>query len=125
MKDLILSTAKATIPSGTSIAVWDWEILDELLKKTKKKKQGNAIDDNNDNARQRGNKKGTKEDTHYDQFFIARVEWLDSGDVLVTWADGVEKVFEKGFARRLEWAVTRGMKPVWADAAAAAGEEDE
>lgn len=125
MKDLILSTAKATIPSGTSIAVWDWEILDELLKKTKKKKQGNAIDDNNDNARQRGNKKGTKEDTHYDQFLIARVEWLDSGDVLVTWADGVEKVFEKGFARRLEWAVTRGMKPVWADAAAAAGEEDE
>lgn len=125
MKDLILSTAKAAIPSGTSIAVWDWEILDELLKKTKKKKQGNAIDDDDDDTRRRGNKKGAEEDTHYDQFFIARVEWLDSGDVLVTWADGVEKVFEKGFARRLEWAVTRGMKPVWADAAAAAGEEDE
>lgn len=117
MKDLILSTAKATIPSGTSVAVWDWALLDELEKQ--KKKQG----DDDDPSRQ-GNKKGAEEkDMHYDQLFIARVEWLDSGDMLVTWADGVEKVFEKGFARRLEWAVAKGTRPV-STAAAVAGEKD-
>lgn len=106
MKDLILSTAKATIPSGTSVAVWDWGLLDELLKKKQKK--------NDDESREGGNKKGggteEAEDFHYDQLFIARLEWLASGDMLLTWADGVEKLFEKGFARRLEWAVAKGMK---------------
>lgn len=103
MKDLILSTAKATIPSGTSIAVWDWELLAELLKTQK----------SDDAASREGNKKGAAEEEegglHYGELFIARVEWLDSGDILITWADGEEKVFEKGFARRLEWAVARGM----------------
>lgn len=113
MKDLILSTAKATIPSGTSVAVWDWGLLDELLKKQKK-----------DDASREGNKKGAEEeDMHYDQLFIARVEWLDSGDMLVTWADGIEKGFKKGFARRLEWAVAKGMTPV-STAGAGAGEKD-
>lgn len=126
MKDLILSTAKATIPAGTSVAVWDWEIVDELLKEQKKKnkKQGDHNDDDDD-AGGIGNKKraeGEEEEgeegggdmRYYDQLFIARVEWLDSGDMLVTWADGVEKIFERGFARRLEWAVARGMRPEWA-----------
>lgn len=117
MKDLIVSTAKVTIPSGTSVALWDWELLDELLKKQK-----------NDDASREGNKKGgaeEEEDMHYDQLFIARVEWLDSGDMLVTWADGIEKVFEKGFARRLEWAVAKGMTPVsTVGAGAGAGEKD-
>lgn len=104
MKDLILSTAKATIPSGTSVAVWDWELLDELLKTQK----------NDEAASREGNKKGAAEEEeegglHYGELFIARVEWLDSGDILITWADGEEKVFEKGFARRFEWAVARGM----------------
>lgn len=113
MKDLILSTAKATIPSGTSVAVWDWGLLDELLKKQK-----------NDDASRDGNKKGTEEEElHYDQLFIARLEWFDSGDMLVTWADGVDKVFEKGFARRLEWAVAKGMTPV-STSAAGAGKKD-
>lgn len=129
MKDLILSTAKATIPSGTSVAVWDWGLLDELLKKQKKEPSDDVNDDDdndnddddddndndNDNdgdASRQGNKKGAEEaDMQYDQLFIARVEWLDSGDILVTWADGVEKVFERGFARRLEWAVAKGMAP--------------
>lgn len=110
MKDFILSTAKATVPSGTSVAVWDWGLLDELLKK-QKKKPGDDVNDDDDTSRQ-GNKKGAEEDMHYYQLFIARVEWLDSGDMLVTWADGVEKVFEKGFARRLEWAVAKGIWPV-------------
>lgn len=125
MKDLILSTAKATMPAGTSVAVWDWEIVDELLKEQKKKKQGDHNDDDDD-AGGRGNKKRAEEEQeeegggggedrrYYDQLFIARVEWLDSGDMLVTWADGVEKIFERGFARRLEWAVARGMRPEWA-----------
>lgn len=124
MKDLILSTAKATTPAGTSVAVWDWEIVDELLKEQKKKKQGDHNDDDDD-AGGRGNKKRAEEEEeeeggggedrrYYDQLFIARVEWLDSGDMLVTWADGVEKIFERGFARRLEWAVARGMRPEWA-----------
>ncbi len=114
MKDLIVSTAKATIPSGTSVAVWDWGLLDELLKKQK-----------NDDASREGNKKGAEVegDMHYDQLFIARVEWLDSGDMLVTWADGIEKVFEKGFARRLEWAIAKGMTPV-STAGAGAGQKD-
>lgn len=100
MKDLILSTAKATIPSGTSVAVWDWELLDELLKTQK-----------NDDASREVNKKGAEEEEslRYDELFIARVEWLNLGDILITWADGEEKVFEKGFARRLEWAVAREM----------------
>lgn len=103
MKDLILSTAKATIPFGTSVAVWDWGILDELLKKKR-------VDHDDDDAPRRN--KGA-EDMHHQ--FIVRVEWLDSGDMLVTWADGLEKLFERGFARRLEWAVARkGMKPMWA-----------
>lgn len=119
MKDLILSTAKATIPSGTSVAVWDWGLLDELLKK-QKKKQG---DDANDEASRQSNKKGVEEeDIHYDQLFIARVQWLDSGDILVTWADGDEAVYEKGFARRLEWAVAKDRRP---NSTAGAGAEEE
>lgn len=116
MKDLILSTAKATIPSGTSVAVWDWELLDELLKTQKN-------DDDDDASREGNNKKEAEEEgLHYDQLFIARVEWLDSGDILITWADGEEKVFEKGFARRLEWAVAKEMMtPVSTATAATAG----
>lgn len=121
MKDLILSTAKATIPSGTSVAVWDWELLDELLKTTQKKNDDDDDDDDeasregNNKKKQKKNKKEAEEEEeeglHYDQLFIARVEWLENsgGDILITWADGEEKVFKKGFARRLEWAVAKGM----------------
>ncbi len=76
MKDLILSIFRSSSPSSPStstpaptpapVAVWDWRVLEDLKSRT----EGNV---------QTGDVR---------PHFFARIDWVDRGEILITWGDG-------------------------------------